>query len=309
MTSLGRIAYRLWFEPLGMVRKSLREGGPIEQRHTRIGREAMREAAKTMAPLAAPPAGPDAEVAYLSGARFWDQTLLCFVSLQKVCPFRVIPVIHDDGSLDATAEAKIRRVVPWARIEHAEQIRARLDMALPESRFPSLRARRLVYPHLRKLTDIHAGIAKPTLVADSDMLFFKRPDALLDWFVAPHPLYMRDVETAYGYPLDVLDRLAGAPVPPAVNVGLYALDSAAIDWERVEQWCAAQLADHGSHYLQEQALTAMLFAGQEAAALSRVDYVVMPDEVEAAAPRGVLHHYVALSKKHYFRHNWRSVLG
>ena len=306
---LGRLAYKFYHEPIGKIRTSLREGGPIEQHRTRSGHKAMRAAAAIMPALREPAPGPPAQIAFLSGARFWDQTLFCIVSLQQVCPFRIDPVVYDDGTLDVSIQAAMRRVVPWIRFVTSAEIGRQLDQRLPEHVFPALRAHRLVYPHLRKLTDIHIGSGSFTLVADSDMLFFHEPAELIAWFGRPQPLYMQDVETAYGYPLDYLDALAGATVPQPVNVGLYAIDSATIDWHQVEHWCESQLRDHGPHYLQEQALTAMLFAGLDAQVLPRERYIVMPGENEGLNPTAALHHYVSLSKKSYFRHGWRTVLA
>ena len=305
--SLGRLAYKLYHEPIGRIRTSLREGGPIEQRRTSAGHKAMRAAAAMLPEMREPPAGPRADIAFLSGARFWDQTLFCIVSLQLVCPFRIDPVVYDDGTLDASVQAAMRRVVPWIRFVTSSEIQHRLEARLPVRDFPALRARRLVYPHLRKLTDIHIAADSFTLVADSDMLFFHDPAELIAWFGQPQPLYMQDVETAYGYPQDYLDTLAGGKVPQPVNVGLYALDSSTIDWSQVEHWCESQLREHGPHYLQEQALTAMLFAGLDAQALPRERYIVMPDDAEGQNPTAALHHYVALSKKSYFRHGWRRI--
>uniref|UniRef100_UPI0025D084C5 hypothetical protein n=1 Tax=Novosphingobium sp. TaxID=1874826 RepID=UPI0025D084C5 len=185
--SLGRLAYKLYHEPIGKIRASLREGGPIEQRRTRAGHKAMRAAATTLPTLREPSAGPRAEIAFLSGARFWDQTLFCIVSLQLACPFRIDPVVYDDGTLDASVQAAIRRVVPWIRFVTSSEIQHRLDTHLPVHEFPALRARRLVYPHLRKLTDIHAAADSFTLVADSDMLFFHEPAELIAWFSQPQP--------------------------------------------------------------------------------------------------------------------------
>jgi hypothetical protein len=308
-SSMGRLAYKLYHEPIGKIRTSWREGGPIEQYRTSSGQKAMRAAAATLPPLREPPAGPPAEIAFLSGERFWDQTLFCFVSLQLVCPFRIDPVVFDDGTLGPAVQEAMRRAVPWIRFVTADQIRERLDARMPEAEFPSLRAHRLVYPHLRKLTDIHIAADKFTLVADSDMLFFREPAELLGWFAQPRPIYMQDVETAYGYPLPYLDALAGAKVPEPVNVGLYGLDSASIDWKRVEHWCESQLREHGRRYLQEQALTAMLFARIDAQALPREDYIVKPDPAEGMNPIAALHHYVDVSKHSYFRHGWRRVLA
>lgn len=304
---VGRLAYRLLFRPLGAVRQSIAEGGPVVQRRMAAGHRAMMEAARSLPALLEPPEGPRAEVAFLSGPRFWHQTAFCFASLQVHCPFRITPIVFDDGQMDEATRAHLRAVVPWARFVDAHEIEGRLDRHLPEARFPSLRARRRGYPHLRKLTDIHAGAQGLRLVLDSDMLFHRRPDALIDWFAAPHPLYMQDVETAYGYPMPLMQALAGGPVPERVNVGLYALDSGALDWDRIEHWCRTMIEQVGPHYLQEQALTAMAFVGVSATALPRADYVVLPSLAEGQKPAAVLHHYVAHSKRSYFQWGWQRV--
>lgn len=304
---LGRLVYQAYHRPVGLVRQSVREGGPWAQAQDRAGHAAMQLAAARLPPLSAPPIGPAAEIAFLSGPKYWHQTLFCFVSLQLQLPFRITPVIYDDGAMDRPTEALIRRVVPWARFVNACETEQLLDALLPEDRFPALRGRRRGYPHLRKLTDIHIGSGRFKLVADSDMLFFRRPDALEHWFAQPDWLYMQDVATAYGYPAGFLAELAGAPVPEAINVGLYAVNGSEIDWDKVEHWCSRQIDEYGPQYVQEQALTAMLFAGRSATVLPRKEYVVMPDRDEGKARSAVLHHYVDVSKRAYFRHNWRQI--
>src|SRR5205807_2280057 len=84
-----------------------------------------------------------------------------------------------------------------------------------------------------------------------------------------------------GYPPALLSELAGAKLAERLNVGVIGLRSDAIDWERLETWCRTLLARHGSHYLLEQGLTAMLLAGQPCAVAPAVDYVALPsaDEV------------------------------
>lgn len=305
---LGRLAYRLWYQPIGAMRRSIREGGPLQQARDRAGHEAMRAAAAVQPCLSEPPVGPRAEIAFLSGPRYWHQTVFCFSSLQIHTPFRITPVVYDDGHMDDACRSAIRRVIPWVRFVSAAESEERLDALLPASRFPALRGRREGYPHLRKLTDIHVGSREFQLVADSDMLFFHRAPELEAWFRDPDWLYMLDVQTAYGYPSKFLDELVGTPIPERINVGLYAVDGAAIDWDRVEHWCARQMLMHGPQYVQEQGLTAMLFAGRPATALSQQRYVVMPDAAEGARRSAVLHHYVDVSKRAYFRENWRQVI-
>ena len=306
---VGRALHRYWHAPIEQFARSIREGGPWEQKRTAAGRRAMMEAAARLVRLPMPLPDRGLQVSFLSGREYWHQTLFCFYSLQVRVSERITPVLFDDGTLSSEVRSLIERVVPWTKFVPLSEIEARLERALPTHRFPTLRARRLVYPHLRKLTDVHAEVSGWSLVLDSDMLFFRRPDAVMSWLAAPAaPIYMQDVGDAYGYSRPLMRELSGRSVPSAVNVGLYGIRSDSIDWERMEFWCRMQIEREGPHYLQEQALTALLLAGTGAKPLSRSDYVVMPSLMEGKVPRAVLHHYVAHSKRAYYQYGWRQVI-
>ncbi len=200
--------------------------------------------------------------------------------------------------------------MPAARVVWRAEIEARLDAHLPAARFPALRARRLTYPHLRKLTDIHVGQEGWRLVLDSDMLFFRPPRLVLDWLAAPdRPLHMIDIEPSYGYSDELLAELAGGPVPELINVGFLGLRSDSLGWDRMEYACQTMIEREGTSYFQEQALSALLLAGQPCTVAPKEDYVVLPSLAEGARPTAILHHYVAESKRSYFQHGWRIVAG
>jgi hypothetical protein len=303
---LGRLVYRTVHAPAGFLRRCRREG-PVNLLLARRGRSRMEAAARRLPPVAPTPGA--VEVHFLSGRAFWYQTAFCAFTLARHSPVPVRLVVLDDGSLDADCVAALRRIFPDTRFEALSAIEARLDRALPADRYPALRQRRLVYPHLRKLTDVHAGSSGWKLVLDSDMLFFREPAFLLGWLRAPdRPCHMLDVASAYGYPESLMAELAGRPVPARVNVGVCGLRGEEVDWDRLEAWCKGLLERAGSHYLQEQALTAMLLAGRDCAVAPEADYVALPSRREAKHPSAVMHHYVAESKAWYFRHGWRSAL-
>ena len=102
-------------------------------------------------------------------------------------------IVIDDGTLKDEHAAELGRNFPGLQIRWAVDIENILDKHLPVEKFPVLRHRRQVYPHLRKLTDVHAGGTGWKLVLDSDMLFHHRPDFLLDWMSNPQAslLYAR----------------------------------------------------------------------------------------------------------------------
>lgn len=302
----GRLLYLAYHRPLAALARSRREGGPWQQWIDARGRCAMVTAARHLPPLPPPPTSAP-EVVLLTGRRFWYQSAFCVYSLARhIGPVR--PVFIDDGSFDATLATEAQRLFPGSRVERATDIETRLEASLPSAKFPTLRSQRRTYIHLRKLTDVHAGLRGWRLVLDSDMLFFRPPDALRTWFAAPdRPIHMLDVHDAYGYPAATLAELAGRPVPPCVNVGICGFRSEAIDWEKLEFWTARLIARHGTSYYLEQALVALLLTDADPLRLPRADYLLLPDLAECRRPTAALHHYVDLSKRGYFRHAWRHI--
>ena len=200
LLGLGRAALALYHRPIGLIRKSIAEGGPWEQWRTERGRCAMIDAAESMLPIAAPLTDRGARVSFLSGVAYWYQTLFCFASLQAQIPERITPLIFEDGTMTAEARGHMRRVVPWIEFVDLNVLEQQFDRRLPVASFPSLRKRRLGFPiFLRQLTDVHLSAPSWTLYMDSDMLFFRHPQALEAWFSDPHALFMQDVQSAYGY--------------------------------------------------------------------------------------------------------------
>ncbi|MBC8011415.1 MAG: glycosyl transferase, partial [Burkholderiales bacterium] len=168
------------------------------------------------------------------------------------------------------------------------------------------------YPHLRKIVDVHLGRAGWRLVLDSDLLFWREPRLLLDWAAAPdRPLHATDCVENYGYPRATLERIAGAPLPRLVNVGLCGLRSDTLDWDFLEHATATLLREHGTSYYLEQALVALLAARHPGpcAVTPAGDYVTYPSSAEIDAPSAVMHHYVDLSRDTYHLRAWRRALS
>ena len=144
------------------------------------------------------------------------------------------------------------------------------------------------------------------------MLFFARPQQLLNWIEnegVAGPIYMTDVVESYGYPRNALEELAGAYLPERVNVGICGLCSELLDWDEMESWCNQLQSRYGNSYYLEQALVAMLAARHTGIQLPKNDYIVLPSSGQVRNSTGILQHYVAESKKHYFRFGWRRVMS
>jgi len=306
---MGKL-YRLGIrKPVNTVKQSIREGGPLEQWRTRRGKEEMIEAAEQL-PKTKPPPSPSEpmKVHFLTGADHWYQSLFCFLSLQRFCEERVTPVLYSDGSLSEVYREKFRRVVPWVEIQTLGDIEARLNKALPESEYPLLREWRHIQPLTRKITDLHAGAEGWKLLLDSDMLFFRKPQFLLDYLRQPErPCFMVDIDTAYGYSPQLRYRLADGPIPEAANIGIFGLKSESIDFDRIQRWLRVLLEEENTHYNITQGLSSLIFSGRDCAVAASDEYVVFPSLEEGKSPTVTLHHYVAESKRAYFQYGWRHV--
>ena len=302
----GRTLYWGYHVPLGRLRSAFLGGGPREQNRTEAGRIEMEAAVAALCPMENVSEGPELKVHLLTGSRFWYQTAFCLHSFEVSAGRQLSPSIYDDGSLRGDQHEQLFRLFPRAVFVSRQETEAKLEALLPGSRFPRLRERWENYPNLRKLIDPHLGSSGWKLVMDSDLLFFRSPEILLDWIAAPaKPLHAIDLMRSYGYSDTLLRSLANAPLHDRLNVGLCGLRSDSLDWERIEHVCETLISEERTNYYLEQALVAVLLAGVDCVATPYDDYVTGPRPPEALQCRVVMHHYVADTKRWYFQSNWR----
>jgi len=309
MSFFGKTLFYGYHRPVGCVRKSLSEGGPFVQWQTERARREMEIAAEHMPSLPDYQPGAPMVVHLLTGRKFWYQTVFCLHSLARAAQATVFAELYDDGSIDAECERRLRRLGNRIRIHRRADLIVRLDDLLPASRFPTLRERWTNYPNIRKLIDTHLGKQDWKMSIDSDLLFFRRPDLLISWFSHPAgPLHAIDCEEAYGYSRPLMERLAGVPIPAKINVGLAAMRSETINWEELEAWCTELIAQEKTNYYLEQAVVAMMMARHpHRVVLPADDYITLPAAAEVEHPSAVMHHYVATSKRWYYRTGWRHI--
>lgn len=267
----------------------------------------MQKASVDLPPVESDPDG--LQLYFLTGKKYLYQTLFCIRSLIKTGATSFKFVLVDDGTFDDAILAQIARQLPGADIVTAKNINENLGRAIPKDLYPVLHQKRDVYPHLKKLTDIHTIPGnKWKLVLDSDMLFWSEPEALLTWLKQPNkPLYMQDCQNAYGYSKNLMETLCGTTVADLINVGAIGLESATINWRKIEHWITILEENEGTSYYLEQALTAMLIGESNCNILPAEDYIVNPDAGFITNKKGTLHHYVDLSKEGYFKQAWRNL--
>jgi hypothetical protein len=296
----------LYRYPRSRLKQYRRFGGYWKYRSMLQGHRQMKRASAALPAVLSVPEG--LPVYFLTGKNFIHQTLYCIRSLITASSSKFHFILVDDGSFDDQLIARIQRQLPGAMIVTGAMIEKNLDSKLPRELFPALRKKRLQYPHLKKITDIHTIPGPPwKLVMDSDMLFWGEPDEIINWLHSPKmPVHLLDCEESYGYSRPLMESLSGYRIPELLNVGVIGLNSDTLPWSDLERWVPELERQEGTSYYLEQALSAMLVARGETAALPPEQYIVNP-VVGTLFFTGKLCHYVDLSKRDYFQTEWKKI--
>ncbi|AYL97256.1 glycosyl transferase [Mucilaginibacter celer] len=305
MQKLINFLYRI---PKSRLKNIRRFGGYLNYRKMMASRKLMEKASFSLPPVISAKEG--LPVYFLTGKNYLYQTLFCIRSLVLVSKIKLRFLLVDDGSFDEELINHIKKQLPEATIITKEIIAQNLENIIPPAQFPHLHHKRAVYPHIKKLTDIHTIPGDDwKLVLDSDMLFWREPREMLEWLHHPQrPLHMVDCDEAYGYSKKLMEELAGKTIKPLVNVGAIGLNSNAINWQNIERWVEVLEQREGTSYYLEQALSAMLIGDDNAVVLPPGKYIVNPCKATIAAQNGVLHHYVDLSKEGYYKLAWKKLV-
>jgi len=247
-------------------------------------------------------------VYFLTGKKYLYQTLFCIQSLAKVTQQRFKFILVDDGSFADDIIIQIKMLLPGCEIITRAIIDQNLKKFFSEDKHPHIYKKRAVYPHLKKLTDIHTIPGNDwKLVLDSDMLFWNEPSAIIEWLKHPSvPIHMLDCVESYGYSRTRLQQLCNSNIPNKLNVGVIGLRSSDINWQDIDSWIHQLEEKESASYYLEQALTAMLIGDANSIVLDKERYIVNPDTLNKR--QDVLHHYVDLSKKMYFTQAWKKLI-
>ncbi|WP_348083015.1 hypothetical protein [Mucilaginibacter sp.] len=286
-----------------------RFGGYLQYKQMLRNSKQMEEASLNLPPVQSFTDGPP--VYFLTGKNHLYQTLFCIQSLTKISREKFSFILVDDGSFDEALIARVSRQLPGAVAVTQQEIAENLRQILPVEKYPVLNHKRSVYPHLKKLTDVHTlPGSRWKMVLDSDMLFWSEPKDVINWLKKPEQnICMLDCEQSYGYSIKLMESLCGQKIRAKVNVGAIGLANDAINWDDLEKWISILEEKEGANYYLEQALSAMLIGDAPLTILNSSDYIVNPDEQAILNKAGVLHHYVDLAKKGYFQSAWKMVIG
>jgi len=307
---LGEVAYRYFYRHLSHLRDIQHTGGFSSYYRTRLGEQEMIQFCESVqrqdASLNKPPLKP----IFLTGEKYWHQTLLCSLTLQKFSERPVHPTLIDDGSLSDSRITPFRRCFSEVQVIKIEQTEQQLDRVLPRKQYPALRAWRTKHPLLKKLTDVFLAREDGGILLDSDMLFFRKPEFLLDRFDRiTRPCCMQDVHTAYGFSRGLLNALASGPIPEKANIGILGLPDHSLNPQELEKWLAHCIAREGRVYNLVQALCALHFSRAGVDVAPKSDYVVIDQSPRDWQPDAALYHFVAKANPLYFQLAWKRALS
>ena len=229
------------------------------------------------------------EIHVLTCERDWLDLIWSLKSFFAVCERRFRLCIHDDGSVSSRGTAALREHFPDARIisrreadEHAEA-----EFLKDYRRCADLRRTNVL---ALKVFDFAAHLRAPRLLLiDSDILFFSRPNVLLDRVCdARYELNSLNKDWGLGYTVEpariqpMLDFDFQAPINS--GLGLMHRESYQLEW--FERWLALPGVIGHPHRI-EQTLVGL--------ACSRYGHEYLPTEydvtLDSTRPAEIVKHY------------------
>ncbi|WP_419701090.1 hypothetical protein [Mucilaginibacter sp. NFX135] len=307
--SIGRLIYKIFFKPTLQIRYYIRHFGLTGWYKLYQGEQQMKKAASDIPPV---PLAKDhlLEVNYLTGAKYWHQTIFCAQSLARILQGRVKINIYSDGTLGQTHEAFIARAIPGVSIVAEKTVNEHLDKFLPIAQFPTLHYLRKWHPFFRRLIDIHSAPLW-AIHLDSDMLFFDRPQQIIDAYQNKTAIYMQE-HLSSSYFVDdekTLKDKYDINCISHVNGGIIAYNGD-IDYTDLEEKAKTLLKHYpnaGPAQVEQTLMSYVLFK-QGATPLDKQRYPIFYDSKIEVEDSQIVRHYIFKAKLPYFNTEWKKIL-
>jgi hypothetical protein len=308
MPTAGKVYYDYVHRPCRFVRRFFAYDGFV-QKHVNQ-REAGKMRAAALQLHFPPPEGGGKHFAhYLTGQSHWHMSVYAAASLVMQTRGVVQPVFHNDGTLDRALAARLQGIFPAAQFVLQEEQQKLMVEHVPADRFPVLNKLWREFVLFRKLFCIHLWRNGWKLCLDSDMLFWRSPEFLLDWLESPdEAVCMRDIDYAYSVSPEVVDAIAGKAVPTLINTGVIGLHSGMVDPNELEGRARKLLESRGYrvHFL-EQTMTAMMLASRPFKFAPPGDYCIPQAVADCSPVSAVCQHYIPVTRGWMYRKGWRYV--
>ena len=153
MSFIQYIINQLYRYPKSNLNTIKRFGGHWSYGKMLLEKQKMIKASEKISPILSHDDG--IVIYFLTGKKYIFQTLFCAFSISKVSKEKFQFILVDDGSFDKKLVNRVKQQMPNVKIVLNDEIEKNLNKILPREKFPFLRDKRTVYPHIKKLTDIH----------------------------------------------------------------------------------------------------------------------------------------------------------
>jgi hypothetical protein len=208
-------------------------------------------------------------------------------------------VIHDDGHLPGDAYPTFVKMLPGVRgISASEADRTVIDAL---AGYPACRAYRLAHPLARKIFDVPILTrSNRFIILDSDVLFFRKPEAVLRWCVdgAGQCWFNKDVSEAMPISRSQVREKLGIDIWHRVNSGLCLIDGPAIDLDLCERVLTQTTLMEKHIWLVEQTLFAICASAKGRGGLLPSEYEV--SKAQNGTPNAVARHYVGAVRQRFY---------
>ena len=319
MSILGKLLYRLYYQRKNQEAVVKKFGGKKNYLKMQAAEDEMRHyALNNLSTRSDFSDQGKFKINFLTGEKFIHQTLFCtytflrFLTKEEAKKFSIN--YYSDGTLTSSTARIIAARFPQIKVISFEETTKAIQECLPPSSYPYLRKKVETLPLFKKLVYPHLNCIGLSLFFDSDMLFLKRPNNLLNWLYqhgddSDAAFCIQDVERSYGYTDQEILSVWPNPIKTDINSGLYAIWSEKIEFSFVEQLIKDFETRFGSQYYLEQLITAIILErSANLTVAAKTDYVVLPSVEQIKEQSGILHHYVNQSKEYYFKESWKRQL-
>lgn len=180
---------------------------------------------------------PTAEVHVLTSRGDWLPLLWSLRTFYRSTASRFCLCIHEDGTLPDSGRRELARQFPDARIVSRAEADRRMADELAD--LPLCRQLRVGNPLLLKALDFPVFTTTSQLIVlDCDLVFFSRPDALLERIENPDAPagFNRDWRYGYSVPWEELQSGMGPGMETLINSGLGVLPTHALTAEHCERF-------------------------------------------------------------------------
>ena len=168
-------------------------------------------------------------------------------------------VIHVNGTSEKKVFTHLQTHFPDATLIPQEEADRVVGRRLSVSGFHRLAMARRASPFMLKLTDFPMIAEGATIIGiDSDVLFFARPDALVEMALCPGRKYLfqRDLKSVYNTTFESAMALFGIQLAPSVNTGIMVYSADLPDMASFDRYLADPSISVPNGYI-EQTLYAL----------------------------------------------------